>query len=122
MPYHYLDATLENDPHALPDVRVLPARLMECSACGESAIFEDHGFDDTDGCPECGDALLAETQRGWSFVYEQPGYLPMGEPHDIYATEADALKAAREHADYCAHGFDADTTCPTCDAAREGVE
>lgn len=75
MPYEYSDPTRASEPHALPNVEVF-------------WDDDDNGRNfDSEGEP---------VAPGWYYAFGFPGCLWDGEPSGPYATEAEALAAARE--------------------------
>ena len=116
MPYHYTDASRENDPHALSDVETFCADTLDCAACGTPA-FRD-AFVDSAPCADCGELLRGgvNPRVAWYWHNGFPGCLPDSDPSGPYASEAEALTAAREAAGLCPHGVGDDDACAPCDA------
>ena len=106
MSYHYIDATREDDAHALPDVETFYA------TAGEWPIDD---IDDTN--------LRPMNAAGWYFAFLDGGLDSWSsEPCGPYTSEQEALEGARESNGYCPHGFafhggDA-SRCADCDNAR----
>ncbi len=78
MSQHYSDPSRESDPHALPNVEVF---YMSAADLLDS--------DWTDGEGDSKDT-------GWYYWYCFPGCLPDSYPCGPYASEAEALAAARQ--------------------------
>lgn len=100
----YSDPRREDDPHALPDIEIFEAQVMECSECG----LQSPDFDETEGdkCYEFGcDGRIQQAQPvrdGWWWWSCFPGCLPDGDPIGPFDTEAEALADAREGLYQCA--------------------
>jgi hypothetical protein len=94
MPYYYSDPKRENKPHARPDVEVFEdTRAAQCRCCG---VVE---FDSRE--PAYLEHVACENPRseyipGWFYAFGLPGCLWDSEPVGPFATEAEALAAARE--------------------------
>jgi hypothetical protein len=104
--YYYTDASRETDPGALPDIEVFHPREYPATL---GVGMETYPY-----------------SEGYYYAYGQPGCLWDSESSGPYATEAAALKAAREDAGYCEHGIAEDAICESCPAPvlwtiREGV-
>ena len=109
MPYHYLDAARESDPHALPDVEVFDC----CEACAPNLIHDRSPEYEAEGCSA---PILA-----YFYWYASPGCLPECEAVGPFESEAAALAAAREAAGFapcngcaCEHGTSIGFYCPLC--------
>lgn len=94
MSYEYTDSAREDDDHALPDVEVFYADAGELE-------FEEQE---------------EPSEEGWYFWYCFPGCLPDSEASGPYASEEEALAAAREMAGFCPHGVPYDGICEECPA------
>jgi hypothetical protein len=67
-------------------------------------------------CSSCiGGTVRPTGISGFWYAYGSPGYLWDGEPTGPYATEEEALQAAREAAGYCPHGCADEDPCEECD-------
>lgn len=77
MGYEYTDESRARDPHALPDVEV---------------------FHVSDAVSKTVKPFGIERDAGWYFAFGFPGCLWDGEPSGPYASEAEALAAARDAA------------------------
>lgn len=73
----YSDPKRESDPHALPDLEIFYWTSKEAS---------DYWGEDAD----------EELEAGFYFWYCFPGCMPDSEPNGPYATQQEALEAARE--------------------------
>ena len=112
MSYHFLDASDVASPYALPNVEIYEA--SQCEDCDAIDPESERGGDS----PECTHANL---RRGFFYQFGTPGCMPDGEPCSPYASEAEALAAARDFAGYCEHGIeDCGETCEACDAESAG--
>ena len=96
MTYRYIDASDENNAHALPDVEIFHSREYLTDGEQPPEWFEDHG---------------------WYFAFGNVGCLWDGDPEGHYETEDGAMEAAREAAGYCEHGHDLDNHHPCIDCA-----
>ena len=75
---HYSNPDRESDPHALPDVEVF-YRTKKANA--------QDGWTDGDGDP---------LDEGWFYWFCFPGCMPDSDAMGPYATEWEAINAARE--------------------------
>jgi len=100
MTYHYLDASRESDPHALPDVEVFDE-------------YKGRGrfLDPNDPRPP-----MWWDGKGFYYAPGSPGCLWDSDPVGPYDSESEALTAAREAAGYCAHGVSDEGICEDCPA------
>ena len=86
----YSDPSRESDPYALPDVEVFhhghaKRELCALNAGHKAELYGECITDDEGDC--CG--------SGWYWQSCFPGCLPDSEPCGPYATEQDAINAAR---------------------------
>ena len=77
MGYHYSDPKRAKDPYALPNVEVFYLSTEDAGTTEEGEPREP----------------------GWYFAFGFPGCLHDGEPEGPFATEGEALAAAREDND-----------------------
>lgn len=125
MAYHYLTMGDEESPYRVPSVEIFHAQHGECQHCGEAAI--GYAGPPECGCQSVGGMMLhavAPQGEGYFYWHCTPGFLPDGAPIGPYATEAEALAAAREGSGVCPHGVPDDWSeededaplCMECDA------
>jgi hypothetical protein len=103
MPYHYIDKSRENDPHALADVEVFESAvwILDC-VCGEYEI-PSYGemTDQYADCPYCSDTrrpVRIGGRMGFWYAFGTPGCLWDSAPVGPFDSEDEALAAAREDA------------------------
>lgn len=85
----YSDPERETEPASLPDVEVFYMDENDIAS-----VARDNGID-----PEDADKVAEETGYsgpGFYFWFCLPGCMPDSEPNGPYATEEEALEAARE--------------------------
>jgi hypothetical protein len=120
MPYHHLDATRTDDPHALPDVETFEAYALDCDHCDLFIVYPELTGTGYIDCPECGEIGITDDPHFY-YAYGSPGCLWDSEPVGPYETEQAALEAAREDAGFCPHGFtehfEGDDPCEDCSHA-----
>jgi hypothetical protein len=113
MTQHYLDSSCADDPHALPDVETF--QTLHCSECNALAEREADGAPNAEHSGEC--SMRAPFLTGWFYANLDGGLDSYsGEPSGPYASEAEALTAAREESGFCAHGVADDAVCSECPA------
>ena len=105
MTQHYSDPSRENDPHALPDLETFQLTAREVAERDEDMnhdymkrhAFRLSGFNSRDR-DKMFDAMIEEEciEGGWFYWFCFPGCMPEGDAMGPYATQAEALAAARE--------------------------
>jgi hypothetical protein len=80
MAYKYSDVTREQEPHALPDVEIFHMHERDATCAGTSECVEWY------------------QGPGYYYAFGFPGCLWDGDPYGPYASQEDALHAAREDA------------------------
>jgi hypothetical protein len=78
MPYDYVEAERESDPHALPDVEIYEITHPE--------RVETEEFDKP-----------VWLEPGWYYRYGMPGYMPESDPFGPFGSYDEALADAREY-------------------------
>ena len=89
MPMYHTDEARAAEPHALPDLEVFYVGKEDFASATEGTCWSII----------LGDAL-PEAMAGWYYWYCFPGCLPDSEPDGPYATEEEAVAAAREAAGF----------------------
>jgi len=124
MAYQYSTQEREQSPTLLPDFETFQGWPYECRDCGAAMpnVVDSYGGllpDQTDGCPECGSVQPAHCpsgKRAWFYAWLDGGLdCWSSDPIGPFATEAEAIAAARAEMDVCEHGKGADDTCEICD-------
>ncbi len=101
----YSDPSRENDPHALPDIKVFQLTAREVAEQDEDLVYEymkRHEFRlapmNSKVREQMFDAMIEEEgiSSGWYWWACFPGCLPDGDPIGPFETEADALADARQ--------------------------
>jgi hypothetical protein len=105
MTQHYSDPSRENDPHALPDLETFQLTAREVAERDEDMIREyvsqrQYRLATMSGRvrDQMFDAMIEENgiEGGWFYWFCFPGCMPESDAMGPYATQAEALAAARE--------------------------
>jgi hypothetical protein len=100
MSQHYSDPSRADDPHTLPDVEVIYVSAKEFFHAALDTWQADY-LENADivGSEEWRELSLRDRCRqleGWYYWFCLPGGLPDSDPIGPFATEQDAVDAARE--------------------------